>query len=484
MAYDPRFGSDPAGSSTGLESKASGLAGEWQGESDLAELAAKFATHGGPQVSPELSADLALQVVLNEIVEQACLVTGASGAAIVLERGGEWVCRASAGANAPRLGARLDADSGLSGACVKTRTVQRCDDAQADPRADVEACRILGVRSVMILPLLENDELAGIFEVFSEWPSAFGERDEHTLEALSRRILKNLERASEPMCADVQPAKGEQAIVENPIPASTVTSNTAFGGNRDSLGPLPGATSAAVSGRGTNLMTLVLGAAVLAYAVLLTVLVAHRLGAGKARARAGAESHLAAASRSPASLAFGNKPESNASGAPSSATANAAPSSGAARATGSILPPGSLLVYDNGREVFRMPPTVGHEKAANAGSRSKDRAEGTEVQRASGVEPAGILKLPAEVAEGSLLHRVEPDYPEEARRQRIQGAVVLDVQIDPDGSVQQVTLVSGLPLLAQAATGAVKQWRFEPRSVNGRPAEMQTRITLNFRLPQ
>jgi protein TonB len=61
---------------------------------------------------------------------------------------------------------------------------------------------------------------------------------------------------------------------------------------------------------------------------------------------------------------------------------------------------------------------------------------------------------------------------------------VLDVHIGQDGSVQEVTLLSGPALLAQAATQAVKQWRFKPRRVSGRPAEMQTRITLNFRLPQ
>ena len=55
-------------------------------ESNVAELAARFAAHGGGKVSAEMSAELALQVVLNEIVEQACLATGATGAAVVLER--------------------------------------------------------------------------------------------------------------------------------------------------------------------------------------------------------------------------------------------------------------------------------------------------------------------------------------------------------------------------------------------------------------
>src|ERR1700683_5566255 len=87
-------------------------------ESDLAELAAKFAAHGGESFPADLSAELALAIVLNEIVEQACLATGATGAAVVLERDGEMVCRASSGPTAPELGARLDVARGLAGAAL------------------------------------------------------------------------------------------------------------------------------------------------------------------------------------------------------------------------------------------------------------------------------------------------------------------------------------------------------------------------------
>src|ERR1700724_3026988 len=89
-------------------------------ESDVAELAAKFAAHGGGRVSAETSAELALEVVLNEIVEQACLATGATGAAILFERNGEMVCRATYGTNAPELGTRLDSESGLTVECIRT----------------------------------------------------------------------------------------------------------------------------------------------------------------------------------------------------------------------------------------------------------------------------------------------------------------------------------------------------------------------------
>ena len=133
-------------------------------ESDLAKLVAKFTAHGGGNLPTELSVDLALEVVLNEIVEQACLATGATGAAVILEREGEMVCRASSGVNAPELGVRLSSDSGLTAECIRTRQVQRCEDAAADPRVDVEACRSLGVRSMMILPLVRNGRTAGVLD--------------------------------------------------------------------------------------------------------------------------------------------------------------------------------------------------------------------------------------------------------------------------------------------------------------------------------
>jgi TonB family protein len=101
----------------------------------------------------------------------------------------------------------------------------------------------------------------------------------------------------------------------------------------------------------------------------------------------------------------------------------------------------------------------------------------------SSAQPGRPLTLTPGLAEGNLLYRVEPDYPEEARRQGIQGPVVLDLHIAKDGTVQGADLVSGQPLLAQAATAAVKQWRFRTRYVNGNEVEMQARITLHFALP-
>ena len=133
-----------------------------------------------------------------------------------------------------------------------------------------------------------------------------------------------------------------------------------------------------------------------------------------------------------------------------------------------------------------MPPTPGRgESTATSADESEvngSQVTGRELRRASSVEPAGVLELSPEVAEGSLLYRVEPEYPEEARQRQMQGSVVLDVRMARDGAVQAVNLVSGQALLADAAIVAVKQWRFKPRLIQGQPVEMQTKVMLNFKL--
>ncbi len=99
-------------------------------------------------------------------------------------------------------------------------------------------------------------------------------------------------------------------------------------------------------------------------------------------------------------------------------------------------------------------------------------------------EPAPIkrIRVASRVAEAILIHDVAPQYPPEAGRARIEGAVVLMAVIGKDGSVEDVRVESGLPMLAQAAVDAVKQWRYRPYLLNGEPVEVDSRITINFTL--
>ncbi|MFZ0289095.1 MAG: GAF domain-containing protein [Candidatus Sulfotelmatobacter sp.] len=159
----------------------------------LSYFASTLPEHG---VGP-VSADLALDLVLKDIVEQARLATGASGAAIALMRGEEMVCRATTGTSAPELGVRLNERSELSGDCMQISKAQCCDDTEADSRVDAVASRRLGIRSFLISPVLKQGKLIGLFEIFSPLPKAFGDRDIQTVQALSRQILINVDCALE-----------------------------------------------------------------------------------------------------------------------------------------------------------------------------------------------------------------------------------------------------------------------------------------------
>jgi protein TonB len=86
------------------------------------------------------------------------------------------------------------------------------------------------------------------------------------------------------------------------------------------------------------------------------------------------------------------------------------------------------------------------------------------------------------VSQGLLLRQVKPNYPPLARQARIQGQVVLQALISKDGSIQNLRLVSGHPMLAPAAIDAVKQWKYKPYYLNGEPVEVETTINVNFTL--
>jgi len=86
------------------------------------------------------------------------------------------------------------------------------------------------------------------------------------------------------------------------------------------------------------------------------------------------------------------------------------------------------------------------------------------------------------VSEGLLVHQVKPQYPPLARAARISGSVVLQAVIGKDGAIQNLRLISGHPMLTQAAIDAVKQWRYRPYFLNGEPVEVDTQITVNFTL--
>lgn len=92
------------------------------------------------------------------------------------------------------------------------------------------------------------------------------------------------------------------------------------------------------------------------------------------------------------------------------------------------------------------------------------------------------VQLGANVAAARLLNKVQPVYPALARQQGIQGLVRLKVIIGADGATQQLEVISGHPLLIQAAMDAVRQWRYRPTLLEGKPVEIETTIDVYFQL--
>lgn len=415
---------------------------------DVVEVARALAAYGGGTGS----FDLALDLVLNEVVEQARLLTGATGAAIALMRDGEMVCRATSGQDAPELGVRLETTSGLSGACLQTGEMQQCSDTETDGRVNAEACRQLGLRSIAVLPLgplgAEKNPF-GVFEVFSSQPNAFGDHDITTLEWLARQVVEN--------------KRGAEAV-----PAFAPSGFDSLAGSKaDDITPQPEGQFedadllAQGSARRAEIWTSILGVLVIAVAVLLGL----ALGWHRAASRPRTGQKAASAATTP-------------SAAPTVRSASDRGASATAGNGASSEPSDGLVVRQNGKVIYRLPePTA---VGPSRGSGKSGKASGSRVPDSRIPDSRASDN---QLMENRLLHRVQPQYPADAWARRVQGAVVLDLQIGGDGAVKNIAVVEGDPELADAAVEAVRQWRYRPYTVDGKAVEMQTRVTIKFTLP-
>lgn len=100
--------------------------------------------------------------------------------------------------------------------------------------------------------------------------------------------------------------------------------------------------------------------------------------------------------------------------------------------------------------------------------------------------PAGSLPKRVRVSQGVMLGlataKVAPEYPRDARNEHIEGTVLVDVEISRDGSVCDIALISGHPMLAESALNAVRKWKYQPYVLNGQPMEVETVGQVKFKL--
>ncbi len=303
----------------------------YQKRSDLSQLADLAAHDGGEEFR------------LEQELAQACLATGATGAAIALVRGDEIVCHATSGPDAPDIGVRLDPRNGLSGSCIQTRRLQQCTDTETDFRVDPEASRTLGVRSIVVLPLIEGDKLFGIFEVLSSRPNAFEQRDLDTLQAVTDRIVRNRSQNWESTAAkppgELAPFLRKDEVV--PSPASALAAALPL------RQPMP---------RKTDWLAATLGLLVIASAVLLGTLVGWRTGWQNATLalRASSPRYRVGANFNPGqvghTLSVGEVPPSSAGTDECGQSLAAVPA---------MQPPsGGLTVCQEGQVIFRLPASA------------------------------------------------------------------------------------------------------------------------------
>ena len=157
-----------------------------------------------------------LDAALQLVAERALTFMHATGAAIALSREDEMVCVAAAGPDAPSPGARLQVDSGFSGECIRTGKLLRCDDTETDSRVDREICRVLGIRSIIAIPIRRGDTVIGLLEVFSSSAGAFSENDNTILRQLADTALAAVNRAAHPAVASKSLEISRKSLQESP----------------------------------------------------------------------------------------------------------------------------------------------------------------------------------------------------------------------------------------------------------------------------
>jgi N-acetylmuramoyl-L-alanine amidase/putative methionine-R-sulfoxide reductase with GAF domain len=170
-----------------------------------------------------------LDEVLQMVAERAIAITGADGLGIALAENNEIVLRASAGKIKPDVGARIQRDSAFSGACFRMAQIIRCDDTETDDRVNLYACRQLGARSMVAVPLCGRRRVIGLLEAFSAEPFGFNGSDVVSLELLAELILGALKPEDEDRFAEsAQVAEVELAAPVAAIPAASPIENVSL----------------------------------------------------------------------------------------------------------------------------------------------------------------------------------------------------------------------------------------------------------------
>ena len=192
-----------------------------------------------PAAGPSWSTE-ADEIGLEELIRKMMVMTAAEGAAIALRQDDAIVCRATAG-NAPRLGAKLNPEAGLSGRCLRSGEAVLCRDSESDPTVNAEACRALRLRAALLVPVKRDGRAQGVLEVFSSKPDVFDVADIAALQRVSEMVAEYLPQAQAgtetPAAADAIPT--EPPVTVQPEPAAVTTQGEALNEKEPGAGITP-----------------------------------------------------------------------------------------------------------------------------------------------------------------------------------------------------------------------------------------------------
>jgi TonB family protein len=161
-----------------------------------------------------------------------------------------------------------------------------------------------------------------------------------------------------------------------------------------------------------------------------------------------------------------------------------------AAATGQTEAAPVLMVHNGSSTQAKPEPEVQESEQAPAAT---SIATGTSTNALSGIvnttainaqkAPEQTLRISQGVSQGLILKKLQPAYPPQARQMRLEGKVELQANISRSGSISSIKQLSGDPVLGRAAMDAVRQWKYKPYYLNGEPVEVETQVTVNFKLP-
>jgi TonB family protein len=397
---------------------------------------------------------------LQTLADKILLLAAGEGVAIALAEPGGLRCRATSGI-APPVGARIDARSGLTGACLSTGTLLRCDDSEEDQRVDRQVCRALGIRAMVCVPVAAGQEVVGIFEVFSSRPNAFADVDVSGLRAKADEIAA---------CFAAEEALAQAAV-------GSAADLGAAGNLAPSWTPAPSSARRSVRLRlSSRTWQAVLGALVLALGLFLLLRAIRASGPAASAwitpqpaSAAPTDPALPPAVTDRLSRPRPPQPQTRAR------STTAAPQQRPGPRTPAISVPAAT---SNSSATLPQVPPNALIAAENSGGSPISELVGS----VSATQPSlpEDLRVSSGIPQPVLMRRVEPDYPALARQSRIEGEVVLEARVDKAGYVTGLRVERGNSLLAAAAMHAVQKWRYRPSRLNGEPIEVPIRITLKF----